>query len=648
VLFHTGIGLRVLVPSRLLGLFLLFLALVGARLHAGEVRVPSVALAGVPFEITASGFAPQTRVQIRFEDAQGRLLARADAVADESGAASMRARISQTGAVRYVWQAGAASGNGMLRVIPAWWSMLPPLLAIVLALLLRQVVLALLGGVWLGAWLIAGGEPFTPLLRVVDTYLLDAYADRDHLQIVLFTLLLGGMLGIITRAGGLRAIVRVLSRRVRSDRGVQLSAYLLGLLIFIDDYANTLFVGATMRPLADRYRVSREKLAYLIDSTAAPVANLALIGTWIGFEVSVIADSFKAAGIALEPYWAFLLSLPYRFYPIFALVFIAWLLVWRRDFGAMYRAEVRARTTGKVLADGASPLANYDAAELLPPDHLRGSLWSAVLPILTALVGAVGGLFYTGYYGALEAGDPITIRAVLANANSYISLVWGALLGCIMALLCVWLTRALSLRESFEAWVGGVRSMVLAVVILGLAWSIGAVCETLHTAQYLVQSLQGAISPVWLPALTTLTAAGISFAIGSSWGTMSLLMPLVVPLTHTLTAGMGAEAQQFYLIATISSVLAGATFGDHCSPISDTTVLSSIFAGSDHIDHVRTQLPYALVVGGVAWLVGDVATAFGLPVWAALGIGVVLLGAIVRIVGKPTPACAGVSEADEA
>jgi Na+/H+ antiporter NhaC len=596
VLFHTGIGLRVLVPSRLLGLFLLFLALVGARLYAGEVRVPSVALAGVPFEVAVSGFAPLTAVQIRFEDAQGRLLARADAVADESGAASMRARISQTGAARYVWQAGTASGDGTVRVIPAWWSLLPPLLAIALALLLRQVVLALLGGVWLGAWLIAGGEPFTPLLRVVDTYLLDAYADRDHLQIVLFTLLLGGMLGIITRAGGLRAIVRALSRRVRSDRGVQLSAYLLGLLIFIDDYANTLFVGATMRPLADRYRVSREKLAYLIDSTAAPVANLALVGTWIGFEVSVIADSFKAAGIALEPYWAFLLSLPYRFYPIFALAFIAWLLVWRRDFGAMYRAEARARTTGKVLADGASPLANYDSAELMPPDHLRGSLWSAVLPILTALVGAVGGLFYTGYYGALEAGDPITLRAVLANANSYISLVWGALLGCIMALLCVWLTRALSLRESFEAWVGGVRSMVLAVVILGLAWSIGAVCETLHTAQYLVQSLQGAISPAWLPALTTLTAAGISFAIGSSWGTMSILMPLAVPLAHSLTVGMDAEAQQFYLIATISSVLAGG--GDFWRP------LLADFGHDSALFHFRGFRPYRPCAHAVAVCAG--------------------------------------------
>jgi hypothetical protein len=400
--------MRVMVVAsvRLWALLSLWLLLGALRLHAGEVQAPSVALTGVPFEITASGFAPQTKVQIHFEDAQGKRLTQADAIADESGAASLRVRLPQVGTVRYRWQAGEASGEGALRVIPAWWSLLPPLLAIVLALLLRQVVLALVGGVWLGAWLIAGGEPFTPLLRVVDTYLLNAYADRNHLQIILFTLLLGGMLGIITRAGGLRAIVRTLSRRVRSDLGVQVSAYLLGLLIFIDDYANTLFVGATMRPLADRYRVSREKLAYLIDATAAPVANLALVGTWIGFEVSVIADSFKAAGIALEPYWAFLLSLPYRFYPIFALVFIAWLLVWRRDFGAMHRAEMRARTTGKVLADGASPLANYDSVELLPPNHLHGSVWSAVLPILAALLGAVGGLFYTGYYGTLEAGNP--------------------------------------------------------------------------------------------------------------------------------------------------------------------------------------------------------------------------------------------------
>ncbi len=626
-----------LVPWFIFIALLATLSLLTARAHAAEVSIPPVALSGVPVTVSGSGFPASALVEARFLDAQGHPVATLQAQTNQSGAFEQQVRLNASGAIRYQWRAGDLSGKGQVRVIPAWWSLLPPLLAIALALLLRQVVLALLGGVWLGAWMIAGADPFTALLRVVDTYLLNAYADRSHLQIIGFTMLLGGMLGVMTRAGGLKAIVRTLSRRVRSDRGVQLSAYLMGLVIFIDDYANTLFVGATMRPLADRFRVSREKLAYLIDSTAAPVANLALIGTWIGFEVSLIADSFKTAGIGLEPYWAFLLSLPYRFYPIFALAFIAWLILWRRDFGAMYRAEVRARTTGKVLADGASPLANYESAELLPPDHLRGSLWSALLPIFAALGGAIGGLFYTGYTSALGAGEAITLRSILANADSYVSLTWGALLGCIAAFGCAVPTRALSLREAFDAWVGGVRSMVLAVVILGLAWSIGDVCEELHTAQYLVQALQGNLSAGWLPALTTLVAAGISFAIGSSWGTMSILMPLAIPLAHSLTGGMEPSAQQFYLIATLSSVLAGATFGDHCSPISDTTVLSSIFAGSDHIDHVRTQLPYALTVGGVAWLVGDVATGFGLPVWVALLLGVALLGVIVRVMGKPTP-----------
>ncbi len=632
-------GIRDRVAVHALMTLLFFLLVLQAR--SAEIRAPAVALNGVPVSISGVSLPPQTRVQMRFEDARGNLAATLRTQTDDSGAFEQQVRLTTPGAVRYRWEVGNVSGEGRMRVIPAWWSSLPPLLAIALALLLRQVVLALLGGVWLGAWMIAGANPFTALLRVADTYLLNAYANRDHLQIIGFTMLLGGMLGVTTRAGGLKAIVRVLSRRVRSDRGVQLSAYLMGLVIFIDDYANTLFVGATMRPLADRFRVSREKLAYIIDSTAAPVANLALIGTWIGFEVSLIADSFKATGVGLEPYWAFLLSIPYRFYPIFALVFIAWLLIWRRDFGAMYRAELRARTTGKVLADGASPLANYESAELLPPDHLRGSVWSALLPIVVALGGTLGGLFYTGYYGALDAGEAITLRSVLSNANSYISLTWGALLGCVAAFLCAVPTRALNMREAFDAWVGGARAMVLAVVILGLAWSIGDVCEGLHTAQYLVQALQGNLSPAWLPALTTLVAAGISFAIGSSWGTMSILMPLAIPLAHSLTAGMDAPTQQFCLIATLSSVLAGATFGDHCSPISDTTVLSSIFAGSDHIDHVRTQLPYALIVGAVAWLVGDVATGFGLPVWVALLLGTALLGVVVRIAGKPTPGYEG-------
>ncbi len=595
---------------------------------AVEVKLPKVALAGVPFTVETSDLPDGTTFQIEFQPPDG--------ARPQQLTAPAEVRLARAGIYRWRWQAGDEQGEGTLRVIPAYWSLLPPLLAIVLALALRQVILALFAGIWVGCWMLFGGDPFSAFLRVVDTYLLNAYADTDHLHIVLFSFLLGGLVGLISRSGGLRAMVRALSRRVRSDKGVQFSTFLMGLGIFFDDYANTLFAGSTMRPLADRFRVSREKLAYLIDSTSAPVANLALISTWIGFEVSLIAESFKSSGVGMEPYWAFLVSLPYRFYPIFALVFIA-LLIWqRRDFGPMYRAELRARTTGKVLSETASPLASYESAELIPPDHLRGRVWMVVVPLLVTIGVVLGGLFYTGYT-ALEPNDSVNLRTLLGGADSYKALLWGSVVGCAAAVVLLTATRTLSLREALEAWLGGMRAMFLAMVILGLAWAIGSVTSDLNTAGYIVQMLGDNLSPYWLPALTTIVAGVISFSTGSSWATMSIVMPLVIPLAVSVSAGLGADQQTFFIITTLSSVLAGATFGDHCSPISDTTVLSSIFSGSDHIDHVRTQLPYALVVGIVALLVGDVATAYGLPAWLALLIGTGLLALIVRFIGKPVP-----------
>lgn len=615
----------------LLGFGLAILWAIGA--HATEVQLPRVAIQGVPFEISVKDAPPNSSVSLELIASDGHPTRWTETL-PESGEGSTQARLPLAGAYRYQWQVGEQKGTGTLRVLPAWWSLIPPLVAVLLSLLLRQVVLALVVGIWVGAWMVFGGDPFSALLRVVDTYLLDAYADRSHLQIIGFTLLIGGMIGIMMRAGGLQALIRLMSRGVRTDRRAQFTTYLMGLVIFFDDYANSMLVGSTMRPITDRLRISREKLAFLIDATAAPVANLALLGTWIGFEVSLIAQSFEATGIKTEPYWAFVQSLPYRFYPILMLVFIPALLWLRRDFGAMYRAEIRARTTGKVLADNATPLADYENAELSPTTH--GSALIALVPLLTMVLFTIGGLLYTGY-SALGADEPPTLRALLSNADSFVSLTWGATVGCLTAFLMVLATRALRLQETFNAWLGGLRMMMLAVVILGLAWSIGRICEDLHTAGYLVQALEGSFSPVWLPALTTLVAAGISFATGSSWATMSILMPLTIPLAHRLTAGMPSDQQTFFLIASLSSVLAGATFGDHCSPISDTTVLSSIFAGSDHIDHVRTQLPYALVVGAVAWLIGDLGTAWGLPVWLTLllgGVGVVILA---RLLGKPVP-----------
>ena len=615
---------------------IIFLLFCLTQVHAVEVSLPRVALSGVPFEIKASGSMPHARFTLYFFQ-HGREVGHIEQTMDAQGNLTAKMQLPASGFTRYEWVVGDQRGEGSLRAIPAWWSLLPPLLAVALALWMRQVVLALVGGIWLGAWMVFGADPFTALLRVVDTYLLNAYADTNHLKIAGFTLLLGGMVGLITRSGGLKAIVRTLSRFVKTDRGAQLSTFLMGLLIFFDDYANSLFVGTAMRPLCDRLRISREKLAYLVDTTAAPVANLAIISTWIGFEVSVIAESFQASGIQMEPYWAFILSLPYRFYPIFALVLLAMLIWQRRDFGSMYRAEVRARTTGRVLGENASPLADYDSAELVPEPHVRGTLWSAVLPLLVTVLGTLGGLLHTGYH---STGEPLNswaaLRTILANADSYNSLLWGSVMGCGTAFLTVRI-GGMTVARAFEAWLAGMRAMLLAMLILGLAWSIGQVCDDLHTAHYLVQALTGVLSPQWLPALTTLVAAGISFATGSSWATMSILMPLVIPVVKNLTQGMGSEEQTFFLIASLSSVLAGATFGDHCSPISDTTVLSSIFSGSDHIDHVRTQLPYALTAGIVAWLIGDIATAFGLPVWLALFLGTGVLWGIVRLLGKPVP-----------
>ncbi len=615
----------------LLGFGLAILWAIGA--HATEVQLPRVALQGVPFHISVKDAPPQSPFSLELTAPEGRPIRLTETLL-KSGEWSTKAQLPTAGVYRYQWQVGEQKGEGTLRVLPAWWSLVPPLVAVLLSLLLRQVVLALVAGIWVGAWMVFGGDPFSALLRVVDTYLLDAYADRSHLQIVGFTLLIGGMIGIMMRAGGLQALIRLMSRGVRTDRQAQFITYLMGLVIFFDDYANSMLVGSTMRPITDRLRISREKLAFLIDATAAPVANLALLGTWIGFEVSLIAQSFEATGIKMEPYWAFVQSLPYRFYPILMLVFIPALLWMRRDFGAMYRAEVRARTTGKVLADNATPLADYESAELRPQG--QGTLLTALIPLLSTVAFTIGGLVYTGY-SALGADEPPTLRALLSNADSFVSLTWGATVGCLTAFLTVLATRALRLQETFHAWLGGLRMMLLAVLILGLAWSIGRICEDLHTASYLVQALEGSFSPVWLPALTTLVAAAISFATGSSWATMSILMPLTIPLVHSLTAGMPAEQQNFFLIASLSSVLAGATFGDHCSPISDTTVLSSIFAGSDHIDHVRTQLPYALMVGAVAWLIGDLGTAWGLPVWLALPLGMVSVVLLARIIGKPVP-----------
>ena len=485
----------------------------------------------------------------------------------------------------------------------------------------------------------------TAVWRVVDTFAVPAIGDTGgQTQIVVFSLLLGGMVGIVTRNGGTRGVVRTVVRWATNSRRGKLMTWAAGLLVFFDDYANTLIVGNTMRPVTDRLRISREKLAYLVDATAAPVAAIVPISTWVGYEISLIGDGLRIAaeqpGTAPEvaaaladasPLAVFIETIPYRFYPLLALYLVVLTSWMNRDLGPMARAEARAASGGGLHRPGALLATDTSGAALKPPPGTRERWWNAAAPVLAVVAITLGGLYVTG---RAAAGADASLAAVFGEADPFATLLWGSLAGCIVASALSVAQGVLSLRDTMEALLGGMRAMLVAVVILVLAWSLGSVTEILRTAEFLAGVLSGALPLALLPALVFLTAAAISFATGTSWGTMAILLPIVVPLSVSLGGGAAFVAGGYSVVlGTVSSVLAGAIFGDHCSPISDTTVLSSMATSCDHMDHVRTQLPYALAAGAVSVVLGDVGTAYGLPAWAALAGGAALLYVLLRRFG---------------
>jgi Na+/H+ antiporter NhaC len=467
---------------------------------------------------------------------------------------------------------------------------------------------------------------------------LNALADPDHAAIVIFSMMLGGMVGIITRSGGTHGIVKNLSHWADHPRRGQIAAWGMGMLIFFDDYANTLIVGNTLRPITDRLKISREKLSYIVDSTAAPVVSIAIFSTWIGFELGLLQEAFQQLGVQENVYWFYLRTIPYRFYSLLTLIFVLAIAWSGRDFGPMLRAERRARATGKILGDNARPLFDEHAdLNALPPENRRHGR-NAILPILFVIVVTLLGLFYNGRQALMQAGSAtLGLRDIIGAANPFSALLWSSFAGSVVAAILALSQRILNIRETVDAWIAGVKSMVLAMLVIVMAWAIGAVCQDLHTAETAVRFTHGFLAPQWLPAVTFITAGLISFATGTSWGTLSILIPIVAPVAWAITQqpGVTISFQQHVFLSTIASVLAGATFGDHCSPISDTTIMSSMASGADHIDHVRTQIPYALTVAGIAMLTGYIPAGFGVPVWISLSFGVAMMAAVLIWVAKP-------------
>ncbi|MDU7955373.1 MAG: Na+/H+ antiporter NhaC family protein [Clostridium perfringens] len=522
------------------------------------------------------------------------------------------------------------------------WTVLPPLVSIVLAFLTKNVVVSLFIGTITGCIMLQlnGFNIITALTQgFIDfTYrALNSLADPWNAGIILQVLVIGGVIHLVAKMGGAKAIAEALARKAKTVKSAQLTTWLLGLAVFFDDYANSLIVGPIMRPVTDKLGVSREKLAFVIDATAAPIAGLAIISTWIGLEVGLIGDALKSVGIQADGFGVFLETIPYRFYNILILAFVVISAITLREFGPMLKAERRARR-GEVLS---TTEISSDSEDLEPIEGIKLSVWNAIIPIGVLIVSSLIGFYYSGWVTIMGGEDlaiielmnntPFSfagIQAAFSNADASVVLFQSALLATIVALILGVSRKIFTISEGIGIWIEGMKGLLITGVILILAWSLSSVIKELGTASYLVGVLSDAIPAFLLPAIIFILGSIIAFATGTAYGTMGILMPLAIPLAFAINPGWN------FVIVSTSAVLTGAIFGDHCSPISDTTILSSTGAGCDHIEHVRTQIWYAVFVGIVTVLFGYIPAGLGLSIFIVLPLSLVALFILTMIFGK--------------
>ena len=606
--------------------------------------LPAVVLSNVPFNVTISALTEDGNVDTSFNGTvavQGIEQKIAKEIVQLNSIGPFKKGLFELSEaiIRNSGNANITIGNESptrVRVIPGILSLLPPILAIILALTLREVLLALFSGVWLGAIFLHNYNPVAGLMHALDTYLISALNDSSHVAIIMFSLTLGGMVGVISKAGGTQGIVEKISRWANHPRGGQIATWLLGVIIFFDDYANTLIVGNTMRPFTDKIRISREKLSYIVDSTAAPVASIAIISSWVGFQIGLIDQAFENINVTRDPYLTFIWSVPYASYSVLAVIFVFLIGLTLRDFASMYTAEHRSFLTGKVLRDNARPIADDKSLDIQAEEGTPLRWYNAAIPIFVVIFVTIFGLYYNGSAELGSKAATARLGEIIGAADSFHVLMWASFLGAAVAIILAIAQRILTLQKALDAWLNGIKAMIIAMIILILAWSIGNVCGELKTADYVISVTRDILSPHFLPVLTFVVAAFIGFSTGTSWATMAILVPIVIPMAYKLTADaqLSASVAQPILLGTIGAVLSGSVFGDHCSPISDTTIMSSMTSAADHIDHVRTQLPYAFTVAIVACFVGYLPAGYGFPAWLSILTGIAVLLILLFTIGK--------------
>ncbi|RDY23778.1 Na+/H+ antiporter NhaC family protein [Romboutsia maritimum] len=523
-------------------------------------------------------------------------------------------------------------------------TLIPPIIAIVLAFVTKNVVVSLFIGILSGTFIVK----FTGsniIFTLVEAFLdlvsrsLNSLADPWNAGIILQVLVIGGIINLVAKMGGAKAIAESLARRAKTSRATQLITWCLGILVFFDDYANSLIVGPIMRPVCDKMNISREKLAFIIDATAAPISGLAIISTWVGLEVGLINDAFVGIGVKADAFGVFLETIPYRFYNILILVFILISALLLKDFGPMRKAELNARQRGNSGTVSANEM--KDSCDLEPKEGVKLSIWNAIIPIGTLIVTALMAFYYSGYTSIINGDNkelinlftnsPFSLLAVkeaFSASDASVALFQSALFASIVGIAMGVGKKIFTISEAIDVWIDGMKGLIVTGVILILAWALSSVIKELGTAKYIIVLLQGSFPAFLLPSLIFILGSIISFATGTAYGTMGILMPLAVPLAHSLNPDMS------FIIVSTSAVLTGAIFGDHCSPISDTTILSSMGAGCNHLEHVKTQMPYSLFVAGITVLFGYIPSGLGLPIYVVLPLAIIAIFAGIQIFGK--------------
>ncbi len=493
----------------------------------------------------------------------------------------------------------------------AYLGFIPPFLAITLALITKDVIFSVFLGIASGALIHAGGDPFAALIHITDL-MADKVADSWNVRIFLFCGLLGGLVGLLSRAGSARAFGQWTTQFIRGRRSAQLFAWFFGIVIFIDDYFNSLAVGSVMRPITDNRRVSRAKLAYILDSTAAPICILAPISSWVVTIISQIRGSSGFADLGMGEMSFFVRLIPYNLYALFTLIMVFLVAATNRDFGPMAEAE-RLAGEGVLFNEG-----RYGSApgQMEMHEEARGAKWyDMVVPMLILIAACIVAFPVTTYLSA-EAGSDIPLIAAFRDADASKALFYGIVFSLAVSYLYFLGRRILTIKLASDAIIDGVKSMVPALAILMLAWTIGHIISKplpeggLGLPLYIDHLIRSYSFPLWLLPFCVFVISGlIAFSTGTSWGTFGIMIPITLPTAISLATAQGLppEGVLHSALISIGAVLSGSVFGDHSSPISDTTILSSAGGGCPHLEHVGTQFPYALftaICAGVGIIVG--------------------------------------------